>query len=854
MCSRVLSDTGTPIELINGETPWEVAGSFQTAKLINFGGNGKSCAENLHIKIKNVNFVSRYIHKYKNCIMKRFLTLFSSAALAATAVGAETLFTADFASADETAFGEWTVIDGNGDGSTWKFDLNAEPSRVFYSYNSTNAGDDWLISPAITIPADGTYVLNYEFKGSSYGEAFEVYAGDGASPERMTTLLDSHSGVPDAVSGNLAFIDAKAGDMHIGFHATTPADKYRLYIISATLLRADNPVDLAVTSITAPVSGSGLGMEDVTVTVENKGRVDVEGFDIAYVLNGGEPVVERFSDKLAAGTSAEYTFTQKADLSRGHFNHTLQAYTLCDDDINPANDSASTAVYHVAPATVPYSTGFEPDEDLNGMTFLNLNNDSGDWGLNVDGWFSKFSRTGAGSLCYNYDKENDADDWAFIEPIRMEAGHYAVKYWYSATDDHKEKLRVCYGYAPTPEAMTNVIAEYNPIDNPQYLEAIHIIDLKDGGDVYFGFYAFSDKDENWLCIDDFSVSKVDADNFDVALSSLASPMSYLTAATPRDLTFNVFNAGIVDADVTFNVTADGVQTASFTETVEAQKLLTISKAEMFNGLTEGKHSVSVEAVCQGDNDASNNVLSLDVVVLPEAKLMWDFEDGQLPDGLTFRVEDTATNHPSAGDEFNEDGIGLFSIADHNLLGSNVLAVNTWFTDATRADRWIVLPQQHVNGDFAHFALTAMSFNPYVGEDNFDLCVSTGDDVYYNYSQKLEEKRIGATPCNYGIDLSEYKGEDIYVAIHVKSKDSEAIIFDNIGLYGDIAATSGIEGVSEESGAIKIADGVISGNGEINVYDMAGTLVATGVGRVDTAAFGAGAYIAKSAGSVVKFVK
>lgn len=355
----------------------------------------------------------------------------------------------DFAAADEATFGEWTVVDANGDSSTWKFDALAEPSRVFYSYNSTNAGDDWLISPAITIPSDGTYVLNYQFRGSSYGEAFEVYAGSGAAPEDMTTLLDSHSGVLDNVSGNLAFVDAKAGKLHIGFHATTPANMYRLYIISATLLKADNPVDLAVTSISAPVSGPGLGMEDVTVTVENKGRVDVDGFDIAYVLNDGEAVTEHYSGTLAAGATAEYTFTQKADLSRGHFNHTLKAYTVCADDINPANDSASTSVYHVAPATVPYSTSFEPTEDLKGMTFLNLNNDSGDWGLNVDSFFTKMSRTGVGSLCYNYDRDNAADDWAFIEPIQMQAGNYAVKYWYSATDGHPERLRVCYGYAPT---------------------------------------------------------------------------------------------------------------------------------------------------------------------------------------------------------------------------------------------------------------------------------------------------------------------------------------------------------------------------------------------------------------------
>lgn len=786
--------------------------------------------------------------------MKKLLTLLPAAALAFAAAGNEPVFTVDFAAADEAVFGEWTVVDANGDSSTWKFDQQAEPSHVFYSYNSSNAGDDWLISPAITIPSDGTYVLRYEYKGSSYGEAFEVYAGDSATPQGMTTLLASHAGVLDATGGNLTFIDAKAGDLRIGFHATTPADKYRLYIISATLLKADNPVDLAVTAISAPVSGPGLGMEDVTVTVENKGRVDVDGFDIAYVLNDGEAVTEHFDGKLAAGATAEYTFAQKADMSRGHFNHKLKAYTICGDDINPSNDSASTEIYHEAPATVPYSTSFEPTEDLNGMTFLNLNNDSGDWGLNVDSFFMKMSRTGVGSLCYNYDQENNADDWAFIEPIKMEAGNYAVKYWYSATEDHPERLRVCYGYAPTPEAMTNVIAEYDPLVDSHYREAIHIIDLKEAGDVYFGFYAFSDKNENWICIDDFSVNKVDADNFDLALSSLVSPMPYITAPCRRDLTFDVFNAGIVDAEVEFTVTANEKEVARFNETIMAQKLLTITKPDLFKDLEEGKHTITVTASSHGDNDPSNNTLSLEMVVLPEPKLLWDFEDGLLPADLLFRVEDSATNHPNAGDEFNEDGIGLFAIGDHYLLGSKVLAVNTWYTDDTRADRWIVLPQQNVTGDNAHFAMTAMSFNPTFGEDNFDICVSTGEDKYWDYSTQLKATGIGAAPYNYGIDLAEYKGKDIFVAIHVKSKNSEAIIFDNIGLYGDIATTSGADAVADASSALEIQGGIVVGHGEIKVYNMSGTLVAEGNDSVDTSAFGAGAYVAKSEAGILKFVK
>lgn len=60
----------------------------------------------------------------------------------------------------------------------------------------------------------------------------------------MTNKIASYEDVKDVIAGDLVFIDAKAGNMHIGFHATTPADKFRLYLISVTLMKADNPLTL----------------------------------------------------------------------------------------------------------------------------------------------------------------------------------------------------------------------------------------------------------------------------------------------------------------------------------------------------------------------------------------------------------------------------------------------------------------------------------------------------------------------------------------------------------------------------------------------------------------------------------
>ena len=86
--------------------------------------------------------------------MKRFFTLMMAMCFFTTALFAQVIFTEEFAAQED--FAAWTVVDVNEDGSTWSFHPAAEPTHVFYSYNSANAANDWLISPAIKSTTTGT--------------------------------------------------------------------------------------------------------------------------------------------------------------------------------------------------------------------------------------------------------------------------------------------------------------------------------------------------------------------------------------------------------------------------------------------------------------------------------------------------------------------------------------------------------------------------------------------------------------------------------------------------------------------------------------------------------------------------
>ena len=107
---------------------------------------------------------------------------------------ADALFSTSFATADD--FSRWTLVNANNDDGKWIFDEEGTPSKVYYSYDYFNSGDDWLISPEITPDAGGTLIVRYSFYGSSYGESMEVYSGTGTTPESMTRLEAAYPSIP----------------------------------------------------------------------------------------------------------------------------------------------------------------------------------------------------------------------------------------------------------------------------------------------------------------------------------------------------------------------------------------------------------------------------------------------------------------------------------------------------------------------------------------------------------------------------------------------------------------------------------------------------------------------------------
>ena len=105
--------------------------------------------------------------------------------------------------------------------------------------------------------------------------------------------------------------------------------------------------DIGVTNITNPVTGTLSSAETVTIEIFNYGENDVSNFEVSYTVNGGAEVVETFTETLASGTTAEYSFTGTADMSQIEAYYTIVASVNLDGDEDSENDSYEVEIQYL---------------------------------------------------------------------------------------------------------------------------------------------------------------------------------------------------------------------------------------------------------------------------------------------------------------------------------------------------------------------------------------------------------------------------------------------------------------------------------------------------------------------------
>ena len=169
-----------------------------------------------------------YVQAYNNIIITRNLN-----------DGAYTIpYTQGFDT--QAAFSEFTVINANNDGRTWTYS-GSNSQNVTYQWDTNNAADDWIITPAIIMEAGTNYTFGIDAKASGYPERFEVMIGTAPTVEAMTQTVVAATEVDgyEVANTTAQFQVPEDGNYYVGIHAISDADKFVLTIDNISIVVAE---------------------------------------------------------------------------------------------------------------------------------------------------------------------------------------------------------------------------------------------------------------------------------------------------------------------------------------------------------------------------------------------------------------------------------------------------------------------------------------------------------------------------------------------------------------------------------------------------------------------------------------
>lgn len=202
-------------------------------------------------------------------------------------------YTCDFENA-YTMYNYYTIIDANGDGSTWNYDTDG--SRAYYQYSQVNAADDWLIAPPINYEAGHTYELTFSAFSSSksYKESMTVTFGADKTVAGQTTellALDSLAAEDEddaPLSYTVTFTVPEDGVYHFGFHAVSERFREYIYLFGISVREKDETAVRPVTAGTEACVTARHGRISVTAPAETDITVsDLAGRTVARVRGRG---------------------------------------------------------------------------------------------------------------------------------------------------------------------------------------------------------------------------------------------------------------------------------------------------------------------------------------------------------------------------------------------------------------------------------------------------------------------------------------------------------------------------------------------------------------------------------------
>ena len=223
-------------------------------------------------------------------------------------------------------------------------------------------------------------------------------------------------------------------------------------------------------------------------------------------------------------------------------------------------DESSTGTRNSKSLSIPYSMGFEDDEDWQSWVIVNDNCPGG----TADGsnWKRYQSATYAhgGEYCMRSYLHVTCvnNDWFFSPLLPLEAGKgYIVKFWLRAqiVGGYNEKVAVYLTNGQTVESVIGSPIWFKEEIQCDYTEFEAIAPISTSGNYGFAFQRYSGAMQFGVCIDDISIEETTLESNLVAVSITGSDTPYINV--PTDYTVTVYNEGYAQSNYTVKLMGEG---------------------------------------------------------------------------------------------------------------------------------------------------------------------------------------------------------------------------------------------------------------------------------------------------------
>lgn len=721
-------------------------------------------------------------------------------------------YSSGFEPTDDIDF--WEIINHNTNGwsiGTGYGALSGAFAQCKTGGSSSGAADDWLVSPAIHMEK-GLYSLKYYINGGYDKQNYAVAVGTSADPVSFTRILYEVQGYNNSsweeISVDLQ-ID-ETGDYRLGWHVMT-TETYATLKIDNVSVQAVPEFDASVTGLYVPVPSDKLNDHaPVSVVIENKGLKAFSKFKITAQTTYKTQPAEEVEQEIQPGDSIRYSLRNGVDFSEFGL-HAVRVWIDLEGDPVQINDTTQIAfTYHVKPADIPFTIGFEESETEE-MFGWNVSNDVS---TDNQGWIvpvTKIARTGSQSMGYKASATGAADHWVYSKALNLKAAQsYKLTYYVLNTENDKtNRWNVCIGVEQTPGSMTETIGEKEHTGTgKQWKEITQLFTPEKDTVYYIGWHITSAAGMGDFCIDDISVTEIGAKDISIDKAIAIVPLNNSTAV--KAFIRNNGTELIASYTLSYRVN-DGNATTEVIETpIQPLETAEYTFDEKTDLSEFGQYRITVTAELTGDTNPDNDTYTFETVRSGDNDL--DFEHCDDFEKDRFVTSQNKIWTSIDGDQGTPYQIGSYTyphigepvalLAFNPDLTNPALTASTSFAVAEQGgkryglfmsvnyntcDDWLVSPKVKVKDADAAFSMLARdvrSISSDIADFYIEIATTDAQPTVADFRKLTPDVCHTTTQWEtYTYPLGDYVGQNIWIAVHHVSRMKYALLVDNLAFSG-----------------------------------------------------------------------